>query len=338
MAVLQGAMIGGYLLPEQQFKEVIKELFLDTDNIKQLKNIINKTIKNINSGDRRAAYENMEELQTILLSNPSTSIMLITNLKSPEGEYSWSWVQNEKDTLRKSGKISYAQTIQNGLVEAEWTEILSKHLLDMIKTVETTEMSNPAISKMFKIYNYQNHKIKSAIGAKARENRNLKYAIYGDNPQYRGQIADAFLNHVGNMHKTILTNKMEEIKPFNMSVLQEEGENFLQLLIDSKNNTPWYTGGDLIILGNQGNVVANIQLKTILNESADTVGRITISKLRTNLQELKKLIDKESILDSEAFADKIYRMFATSGVIDEITDEVINIAYEETRKALNLTT
>lgn len=337
MAVMQGAMIGGRLLPEQEFKDIIKQLFLETDNIKILNNIIDKTIRNIRSNSISAAYKNIEEFETQLLKNPATSIMLITNLNSDLGDYKWYWNKSEKSAIQKSGAISFVKTIKSNLFEEEINEVLSHHLLDMIKLIETTELSNNEINNLFKIYNFKKKENKRIMGSQARENRNLKYIIYGDNPQYKGQIADAFLNHIGNMHKNILTGKTNKIAPILQSVLVEEGANFYQLLIDSTNNTSWYTGGDLILLGENGEVLANIQLKTISEGKKPYIGRISTDKLEQQLLGLKELINKENILDADQFASKMYNMFATSGVIEQVNDKIIDIATTEVKKALNLT-
>ena len=331
---MQGAMIGGSLLPEEQFKDIVKQLFLNTDNVKNLNNIIDRALKNIHSNNIRAAYKNIEEFETQLLKNPPTSIMLITNLNSESGDYQWAWNKDEKNVIRKSGKISFSRTIKNSILEKELMNVLSEHLLGLIKMIDTTELSDEEINKLFKLYSYQKKDTKRIMGLRAHYNRNLKQIIYGDNLQYRGQIADAFLNHIGNMHKMILSGK---IAPILQSVMEEEGSNFYQLLIDSTNNTPWYTGGDLILLGENGEVIANIQLKTIINEKSSTIGKISSATLETNLLELKELIQLENILDADLFADKMYKMFATSGIIENVNDKIIENAVKNVKEALNLT-
>jgi len=84
---MQGAMIGGFLLPEKEFKDIVKQLFLNINYIKYLENIIDRALKNIHSKNIRAAYKNIEEFETEIFKNPSVSIMLITNLNSDKGQY-----------------------------------------------------------------------------------------------------------------------------------------------------------------------------------------------------------------------------------------------------------
>lgn len=339
MAIVQGAMIGGSFLPEKEFKEIITELFLNTDNVKEMNRLINLALKNIKSKNLRAAYKNIEEFETKLLKNPSTSIMLITNLNSEEGNYKWYLNKNEKNVIQKGGKLSYSKIIKNSLIEEEISQILSKHLLDMIRTVDTTKMSDEEIRAFFNNYIFSSKKKKIDIGSRTHNSRKIKEMIYGQNPAYKGNIADAFIQHVANMHKQLLIGKMENIVPISSSVLQEEGSNFYQLLLDSTNNTPWFTGGDLILLNENREVIANIQLKTLVNEKASVVGGqgITGGRLSTYLIELKKLINNDNILDAKVFADKFYQTFATSGILDEVEDKIEDIVVKKVRNVLNLT-
>lgn len=334
---MQGAMIGGFLLPEKEFKDIVKQLFLNIDYVKYLENIIDRALKNIHSKNIRAAYKNIEEFETEIFKNPSVSIMLITNLNSDKGQYKQAQNKNEKNVIRKSGKISYSQTIKNNLLNEEITSILSEHLLNLIKMIDTTELSDEQINNLFKLYKFQNKENKRIMGSQAYYSRNLKEIIYGDNPQYKGQIADAFLNHLGNMHKELFSGRIENMTPFLQTVMEEEGANFYQLLIDSTNNTPQYTGGDLILLNSNGEVIANIQLKTIINEKSSTIGKITSKTLEANLLKLKELIQSDNILDADIFADKLYNMFATSGIIDNVNDEIINYAKIKVQEIFNLT-
>ena len=337
MATREGAMIGGYLLPEKEFKEVIKELFLESDNVKILKDQVRLALQNIKSKNIRAAYKNMENIQIELFQNPTTSLMLISNLYDENGNYQFSWNRTEKDVIRKSGKLSYAKTVKNSLLEEELNQTLSRHLNNMIKMIETTDLTNEEIDRLFKYYKFGKRRSKSEVGRDTHYDRNLRWIVYGDNPNYRGNIADAFLNHVGNMHKELLIGDYSTASPIVQSVAEEEGENFYQLLLDSTNNTPWFTGGDLILLNKNSEVIANIQLKTILREKGGTVGQIKTNQLEEDLRALQELINTESILDAEQFADKMFNLYKTSGVYKEMEDKVDEIAINEVKNKLNLT-
>jgi len=83
--------------------------------------------------------------------------------------------------------------------------------------------------------------------------------------------------------------------------------------------------------------MANIQLKTIINEKSDTIGKITSKTLEANLLKLKELIQSDNISDADMFADKLYNMFATSGIIDNVNNEIIKYAKIKVQEIFNLT-
>lgn len=85
MAVLEGAMLGGTFLPEKEFKDIIKEYFDNTDNVKKIRIKLSKILSD--TDNIKTLYDKVEEIETELLKNPTVSLLLITNLKSAEGEY-----------------------------------------------------------------------------------------------------------------------------------------------------------------------------------------------------------------------------------------------------------
>ena len=73
------------------------------------------------------------------------------------------------------------------------------------------------------------------------------------------------------------------------NIRQKEGSNFIATLMNSKNNTAWFTGGDLIVVDKSGAVIANVQLKTSANEGR-WVGNVTTTALNNHIRELLLLI------------------------------------------------
>lgn len=341
MAIVQGAMLGGTLLPEKEFKELLFELLKNTDFEKQLVLFINRAIKKAEDGNLTGLYNEIEILETQLFQNPETSLMVITNLKSPIGDYSWSWVHSEKNTLTdKGGNIQLLEALKGEIKKAQITQALSEHLLNMINIVEFEKMTNEDYDNLFNNYSFGSKKTKKDIGKRVADKnihgKTMAYIFYGNKgvAQRRGQIADAFLNHVGNMHRAILGDfTFNRVPQFQANVKDEEGPNFYQLLIDSANNVGWQTGGDLILLdGNK--IVANIQLKTIQNASDNYVGKITFDKILEDLYRFKDFIDKGEIFNKEYFINHCYNFFKTSGIMNEVADKIMEIPIEYAKQNL----
>jgi len=77
------------------------------------------------------------------------------------------------------------------------------------------------------------------------------------NRRIQGRAYDAFFNHLANYNKSIFQYLKSQGKKnitlsnfnSNKTVYAEEGPaNFAKLLHESKNNTAWYTGGDIVIV------------------------------------------------------------------------------------------
>lgn len=338
----EGAMIGGGFLPEQEFKEIIKKYFDDIENVKKIKNILNTILRF--KDNPRIIYNNIEKLETELFKNPAVSLLVITNYTSNTGNYQWNFQSKESNVLTPRGAISYTEATKKSLLEQQYAKILSTHLLDMIRTVENTSLVNQQIdnnidSGLFESNIFPTTDLKENMGRRAHYNRKLSYIMYGSSTKtnIKGKIADAFLNHLGNMHRGIFSEGIQTLTPIFQSVLEEEGmTGFLQLLINSTNNTGWWTGGDLIIVSNN-QVIANIQLKTILNSEINGTGKITTDKILTQVQKLRDFIDKDIVYNKERFADIMYNTFKTSAVFDKIDKQVNKDAIELVHQTLNLT-
>lgn len=343
MAVVQGAMIGGYLIPEDQFKQILKDFLQNQQNKKNIQNIINTAIRNAENKEIKRLYNNIEKLENEILKNPATQLMTIIFEKKEDefiGAKEWYLRKREKTAITNAGNISKIKAMTQRLRSQEIRDLLSNHLNNMIKNVQTETIDN--IDEFFNKYNFSEEK-KSKIGKNASHSHySLQKIIYGDNKQYLGQIADAFLNHLGNFHRGVLFSNYDltdnDIANLKKSVKEEENDNYYQLLINSTNNTGWWTGGDLIILDNDGKVLASIQLKTT-SESSSWSHDISYKQIGNDLKILKR-----NLLENEdEFINKFYQDFKTSGVAQDIIDtgiqegeEAIEDTLDKIRKNLKI--
>lgn len=344
--IVHGAMIGGTILPEQEFKEVLLQALQNEEYEKRIISLISLAVRRFNNKDYDGAYEAIEDIEVKLFQNPPTSLMVITNLSSPTGDYQWVWNKSEKRTLKDKGAIDFTKAMRGSIIQKKITKALSKHLQNMIKMVESQKMTNEDYDMLFNSGNYRfgGKSAKSDIGERAvKESQNgktLAYIFYGDmdTPHRQGKIADAFLNHLGNMHHNLFSDfSFQPNFTFSKSVLEEEGSNFYQLLLDSRNNTGWWTGGDLILLSDN-EIIANIQLKTIQQEQQTNVGEISSDKIFDLISDLKDFTEfkdgRYQIYNKEVFVEKFYNAFKTSGIIQKVEDKIMEIPIEYAKKNL----
>ena len=80
---IEGAMLGGSFLPEQEFKDLMKQVWDQQQG--NIKAAIHNCILNIESGNILMAYKNWELFQTDILKNPKTQILAITNFYNHNG-------------------------------------------------------------------------------------------------------------------------------------------------------------------------------------------------------------------------------------------------------------
>lgn len=163
---------------------------------------------------------------------------------------------------------------------------------------------------------------------RAREsftNRTFKEVIYQnmEGQQYKGKVWDAFMNHIGNYHKEIITAlATPKIIPelmitffnnrnnYEYSVYEEEKPiPFVRLLYQSLNSTPWFASGDIVIIGEDGRVLYNIQLKT--TSRVEGGFKISTILLINFLKELESLAN-----DRVAFAELLYENLKTESSND----------------------
>ena len=334
----EGAMLGGYLLPKQEFISLMVELLQVKDKVIEV--ALDNTLKFIDAGQVKMAYSEWNKFQTELLMNPTTSLLAILNFYSSQNQ-TWTFVDDEENAIaNKSGALNI-EKIDQDLKREYNSQILTKHLSNMFNDV-SGRMEDDEIHYLYGLNKSEIYKqlnpIKYGDGVYT-----YKAAVYGNvfGKYLNGKIADAYLNHIGATHWEYLNNFSQKgVLPngdhlLNSSVKQEERAihnlNFIRLLMASTNRTAWYTGGDLIVTNGAGQVVANIQLKTSSGTGA-WIGNIRTATLKNQI-----LLIKTTLLnDHQTTAQNFYEMLKTSSVGESLGDAVIKEAYSLAEKNLKL--
>lgn len=156
-------------------------------------------------------------------------------------------------------------------------------------------------------------------------NKTFKQVIYQNmgGQQYRGKVWDAFMNHVANYHKEIIAalvnpeiinNLMETFfknrQNYQYSVYEEENPiPFVRLLYKSLNSTPWFASGDIVIIGEDGRILYNIQLKTTSRKNGSF--KIPTKLLINILKQIEGLAN-----DRRAIAELLYENLKTESSND----------------------
>lgn len=339
MASYEGAMLGGVLLPREEFIDLMIRLLKEhKDNIYSS---LEETQSKIAQNNIKEAYKAWDQFQTKILMNPTTSLLAILNFSAPSGSgrQQWTFIDNEDNAIAKSGLIN-VQSVSKSLRRSYCSDILAQHLSNLFKEV-ASEMEADEVNYLYDLNRKDLFKRLNPI--KYGDKRYIyKVVIYGNimPKYYAGKVADAYLNHLGATHYEYLNNfsqgnldGLEHLR--NASVKNEERAinilNFVHLLMASTNRTAWYTGGDLIVTNKNGEIVANIQLKISMGEGKQ-IGNIKTATLNNEIEKIKEIWN----MDNKTIAEKFYEVLKTSAVLADVGDAIISEGYKIAENNLKL--
>ena len=323
---------------------IIKEL---EENSKEIVNYLSIVQSFIDAGEIEYAYKLWETvLSPLLLFNnkyQEVSLMVISGMEHTED---FAYTTRESDVLTPSGQIEAISKDKNEinmLFKNNSIQLyLSKHLHEMLNSVKTEQIFVDKSQDPTKAYyNNTEYILKEYIKSKKSRQRRysqffktdkefltFKQLMYGESETWYGNVADAFVQHLAHMHSQIFLGNINNDFNYinNKSVFKEEGSYIMQLLADSRNNIPWYTGGDLILKLQHG-VILNIQLKTTQNlidfssNKKQIVGDISANKLKEFLRKLELIFSKESI-NIEKLSNILFEELRTSAWIEGVNKQI----------------
>lgn len=321
-------------------------------NCEEIKQLLKKILSEIAANNIAAAYHTWEiELNQMLLGNNTyqqISLLVLGGLNS--STLDMRYTSKEYDTLTKTGILTSGRNSEKDAIGALFqksisSEWMQRHLDLMLWDIWSSEVQVSKTSKELVILFYNINKVDAFyryITKDARQDTykrlrlnktlrsfTLKEFIYGDNPQWKGQAADAFLQHLAHMHTGIFIGSSGFQNITNIedqpSVFREEQSNIFELLLQSKNNTSWYTGGDLILKLGSGQIL-NIQLKTqgrnLSKQKQQLNSRITTNQLKVFLGKLQLYFDNIQA-NKDKLIELLFNELKTSAWIEQQASPVI---------------
>lgn len=325
----EGILANNDILSETEFKNFIDPI-LDERLLHNLNLRLNSILKFIKRGQIKEAYKEWESLQRNILQNKdyAVSLLFIENINSENKDYQFKYTTKEYDILNNRGKLTHISNLMKAAYQESIQEQINEHLSEFITDISTKTISD--IELIRDIFKSKYHDIKHNA-SEARWNTHdwtYKNIVYGNNPVWQGNAADAFMNHMAHLHVQILAENIpaEQQNLFAQSVWNEEKDNIFKLLADSLNHVSWITGGDIVIKY-QGQLF-NIQLKTgqILKNSSKQRRQIG-GKLKTiELTNLIIALKNDIILkDKPALIHRLYTELKTSGWVEETNKDTVDI-------------
>lgn len=326
MILKEGVIANNEILSYEEFYNFMKERLTDTV-INQISIRFGIIISDIQAKRIKKAYKAWEKFQTDILLNPNyfVSLLFIENINSQSGNYQYKYNSKEYDILSDRGQLTRLSQLNQEMIKEHLQEEVSEHLHQLLVDVEKNSLSYELISNRLFIEANSKTKRNGAYARWHTHNWAYKQIFYGDNPAWQGNVADAFMNHLAHMHVQLLAGNISdnEQRLFAHSVFQEEGDNIYDLLYAAKNNTPWFSGGDIVI--KYQNQIINIQLKTgqmmeAGKRRSNIGGGITIKRLLAFMTEMKEDLRTKNI---DNIIQKMYNELKTSGWV-EYTNQIVS--------------
>lgn len=295
-------------------EELIKKILIRFQRIRAL----------LQRNEIKKAYNMWENFQRDILNNKNynVSLLFIENIDTEASNYKFKYASKEYNVLSNRGRLTRMKQLSEELFKASIEEQIAEHLQEFLGDVATKKLSWELIQQAFSL-NDHNVNTNAADARWHTGDWTYKNILYGSNPAWQGNAADAFMNHMAHLHAQILAAQIsdENIQFFTTSVFNEEKDNILQLLYNSKNTTAWYTGGDIIL--KFGGQIYNIQLKT--GQQTNTrrrriggkIAKISLINFINDIENDLKNVNIDEIIK------KLYNELQTSGYI-ELTNKAAN--------------
>lgn len=297
---MEGILFGGFFLTKDEFITLFKE-FLQSEIGEKFLLDVRRLEQDIGKKTKQEVFTEWERLQTDYFKNPNVKLLVGVKLHDSTAKgFEWSSIIDESAAIAQGSISLSTSAVRDALLELNASEkallidkLLKQHYQSLITSLGETppedqdrwalcnyykSKDNETLRKFSKKINFTKPVgfLRKILEGEYEEHLfdhiSLWQSVYGKMVNAEGKVADAYMNHMGAKH-TLLFNIMskdvtevslDEInKTFNgKSVKEEEGSNFVQLLLDSLNTTPWIAGGDIVIYGHNRKIIHNIQLKT----------------------------------------------------------------------------
>lgn len=322
MVLKEGIVSNNDILNYEEFYAIMKP-HLQGEIIDSFHTRIGQIQAAIDKKDFRDAYKRWESFESKILKNDNyaVSLLFIDNINTDAGSYVFKYATKEYDVLSKAGNMTSLGAMREYLKQSDTSNEIKRHLQNFIGDVNSRLLNDYDIGRLF---SSGDDGMKSRASNARWHTKDWTYRniFYGDNPMWTGNVADAFMNHMAKMHVQLIAGKMNDDEKIVLanSVFQEEGHGIYDMLVASRNNTPWYTGGDIIFKFN--GQLHNIQLKTgqILQEERTRIGsQVSMQKLTFLLNNMKTKLSNKDI---DGVIKLMYNELKTSGYV-EATNEAL---------------
>lgn len=300
--------------------------------------------------DAKKIYLAWEEITKDFFGNGKIS--LIGAGKFGSSSFTWTNVVDESAVMNASGiniqkkglleLQDQMDDIESIFAAQDIQDFLNNHYSDLLKTLGGYTLSLNEAKAMHELLEAR----RSALN-----NANFHFTgstydriVFSSQRNAEGKRVDAFMNHVGKYNRQLFGlmsvgrvagDSLKNIMPDDHAgfggIFANTGE-VQPWLVDSLNTASWLSGGDVIVVDDQGAVIYNIQLKSTGKGKTFDLAASSLLKFATKMNELITAQDKKEL------ARVMFDNLKTSTANDFVRTEEFfeSKAYEMVMKELKL--
>ena len=327
MVEKEGVLANNDILNKEEYSAFVKQHF-NEDVINKASSYFSKILGALGGKNVKEAYRLWEEFQGNVLKmgeNFATSLLMISEIKNA---LTFSYESKEYDLLTTKGYFTAAKETFENMLKLKTEDQIQNHLQKFFTDVQEKEATEKTISLF--IQQHQDNKSFADnvfnVYKRFKDNPSYKNVLYGNSEVWRGNVADAFINHLAHRHANLLKitlvghKSQEEIS---YSVFEEEKNNIDRLLVASTNNIPYYTGGDVIF--KYGGQIFSIQVKSTKNLANEFKYQLAVS----DFEKLIRQFDADLTSNIEKFINTSYDALKTSGFIEKSVKETVRVGIDK---------
>ena len=283
-----------------------------------------------------------------LFTNPTVTLMFaIDNQQSittqylvPEGIF---FTKNKAGLVDKTG-----QELLQYLLIKQADVIFNDHWNGLIKSMQDNLPTNKEIDSVIDHYDIDSkrrerlEKLKKYPPTKGK-----RFTYYEDffTPIHRGGVMNVSGNKMGQLFETFLKHNLMRHRNINIatrrnitSVREEEGANFYPMLLSAfSNNRAWQTGGDIIVVGENG-ITANYQIKFTQGQIVSYNTKASLKRFQTAIKAIQTELNENNNFKQTAavmyehFSTQAFCEKAAKATNDNIKDNVMKLVQNELQK------
>ena len=327
-----------------------------------------KFIKHKEGYDTKKIYDAWMRINQNYFGNDEVQLIAVINMNNKE-ESMWTTSIKEGDMITEKSKTlsisanklnQMQEKIGNILLCQDIESIMQDHYANLLKTLDEYHMSKREArylhillgarkSNLIKEKRVEGEKeFFVKLNAEHFTNKTYNQTLF--RKAQEGKKLDAFMNHMANAHTQIyglMSNSQISIRSaenmlnsIKTSINKEGGFEKVfknkpvstqRWLYDSLNTTSWLTGGDVVVVNDEGKVIYNIQIKGSIKNSANW--ELSSKELLNFAQSIIREVDSPEKL-AEIMFEKLKTQ--TSNKFKVIEEHMTEKIYKDTKEKLKL--